>query len=314
MQVRFILNATFLLVPFASALPQPKLNVMPTPSVVEFGTGQLLLQRSFSIAVEGFQNAMLERGVQRFVAELSRETGMQLKDIATGSTNPSLVIHAEHRSEAVPRLGEDESYELTVSESGAKLTAPNPLGILHGLQTFLQLVATSTNGFAVPAVTIKDQPRFAWRGLLIDVSRHFIPLNVLKRNVDGMAAVKMNVLHLHLSDNEGFRVESKRSSKLHELGSDGLYYTQNEIRDLVSYAHDRGIRVLRSSIPRPIAAHGLSGIPSSPAIPVLTPSSRAAPIPLRILRERQLTNSSTSSSPRWRRSFPMPISTLAEAK
>lgn len=244
MQVRFILNATFLLVPFAAALPKPQLNVMPTPSVVEFGTGQLLLHRSFSIAVEGFQDAMLERGVQRFVAELSRETGMLLKDKVAGSTNPSLVIHAEHGSEAVPRRGEDESYELTVSESGAKLTVPNPLGILHGLQTFLQLVATSPNGFAVPAVTLKDQPRFAWRGLLIDVSRHFIPLNVLKRNVDGMAAAKMNVLHLHLSDNEGFRVESKRFPKLHELGSDGLYYTQNEIRDLVSYAHDRGIRVL----------------------------------------------------------------------
>jgi len=105
---------------------------------------------------------------------------------------------------------EDESYELAVNESGAKLTAGNPLGILHGLQTFLQLVEPAANGFAVPVVTIKDVPRFPWRGLLIDVSRHFIPLDVLKRNLDGMAAVKMNVLHLHISDNEGFRIESKR--------------------------------------------------------------------------------------------------------
>src|SRR6266852_3349075 len=170
--------------------------------------------------------------------------GMPLRNKTSESVNPSLVIHAERRSEAVSRLGEDESYELAVTESGAKLTAPNPLGILHGLQTFLQLVAPSPDGFALPAVTIKDRPRFPWRGLLIDVGRHFIPLEVLKRNIDGMAAVKMNVLHLHLSDDQGFRVESKRFPKLHEVGSDGLYYTQDQIRELVSYAHDRGIRVL----------------------------------------------------------------------
>src|SRR6202023_3502781 len=116
--------------------------------------------------------------------------------------------------------------------------------VLHGLQTFLQLVEPGINGFAVPAVTIKDQPRFAWRGLLIDVGRHFIPLSVLKRNLDGMAAVKMNVLHLHLSDDQGFRVEGKKSPTLHEMGSYGLYYSQDEIRDLLSYARDRGIRVL----------------------------------------------------------------------
>ena len=77
--------------------------------------------------------------------------------------------------QAVQKLGEDESYELTVTDSGAKLTAPTTLGVLRGLQTFLQLVQINSTGFAVPAVTIKDQPRFPWRGTLIDVSRHFIP-------------------------------------------------------------------------------------------------------------------------------------------
>jgi hexosaminidase len=105
-------------------------------------------------------------------------------------------------------------------------------------------VETTTNGFAVPVVTIKDRPRFAWRGLLIDVGRHFIPLDVLKRNLDGMAGVKMNVLHWHLYDNEGFRVESKRFPKLQEAGSAGQYYTQAEIREFVAYAHDRGIRIV----------------------------------------------------------------------
>jgi hexosaminidase len=105
-------------------------------------------------------------------------------------------------------------------------------------------VETTPYGFAVPVVTIKDKPRFAWRGLLIDVGRHFIPLDVLKRNLEGMAAVKMNVLHWHLYDNEGFRVESKRFPKLQEAGSDGQYYTQAEIREFVAYAHDRGIRIV----------------------------------------------------------------------
>ncbi len=244
MRMLFIVSAAILFVAVAAAQSQPQLNIMPMPAVVQFGAGKLHLQPSFSVAVDGVKDATLERGVQRFVAELSRETGMPLRNKTSESVNPSLVIHAERRSEAVSRLGEDESYELAVSESGAKLTAPNPLGILHGLQTFLQLVAPSPDGFALPAVTIKDRPRFPWRGLLIDVGRHFIPLEVLKRNIDGMAAVKMNVLHLHLSDDQGFRVESKRFPKLHEVGSDGLYYTQDQIRDLVSYAHDRGIRVL----------------------------------------------------------------------
>src|SRR5262249_6093629 len=118
------------------------------------------------------------------------------------------------------------------------------LGVLHGLETLLQLVDVTADGFAIPAITIQDHPRFAWRGLMIDVSRHFIPLDVLKRNLDGMAAAKLNVLHWHLSDNQGFRVESKKFPKLHEMGSDGLYYTQDQIRDLVAYARERGIRVV----------------------------------------------------------------------
>jgi hexosaminidase len=105
-------------------------------------------------------------------------------------------------------------------------------------------VEVSPDGFAAPAVTIQDKPRFPWRGLMIDVARHFIPLDVLKRNLDGMEAVKMNVFHWHLSENQGFRVESKKFPKLQTMGSDGLYYTQDEIRGLIAYAHDRGIRVV----------------------------------------------------------------------
>jgi hexosaminidase len=244
MRIGLAASAALLLASQAAAQTQSGLSVMPMPASVRPGTGRLAVGPSFSVAVTGFKDAALERGIDRFAAELSRETGMLIEQKAAGSAGPTLLIHAGHRRESVQRLGEDESYELVVAESGAKLTAPSSLGVLYGLQTFLQLVETTANGFSVPAVTIDDKPQFVWRGLLIDVGRHFIPLEVLKRNVDAMAAVKMNVLHWHLYDNEGFRIESKRFPKLQEAGSDGLYYTQSEIREFVAYAHDRGIRIV----------------------------------------------------------------------
>jgi len=231
-----------LLTSFAAAQSQTQLNLMPMPASVQAGSGQLSITQSFSVAVTGSHDASLDSEVQRFRTLLTRQTGIPLS--AKAGSSPTLQIHADHGREAVQKLGEDESYELTVTDSGAKLTAPTTLGALRGLQTFLQLVQITPTGFAAHAVSIKDQPRFPWRGLLIDVSRHFIPLDVIKRNLDGMAAVKMNVLHWHLSDDQGFRVESKKFPKLHEMGSEGKYYTQEEIRDLIAYAHDRGIRVV----------------------------------------------------------------------
>ncbi|MGA7931074.1 MAG: family 20 glycosylhydrolase [Candidatus Sulfotelmatobacter sp.] len=237
-----VLMLALFLVPFASAQDQPQLNLMPMPASVQLGTGQLPINHSFSVAVTGDHDASLDAEIQRFETQLSRQTGIPFRP-KPGAT-PALQIHAEHGREAVQKLGEDESYELTVADSGAKLTAQTTLGVMRGLQTFLQLLQITPTGFAAPAVTIKDQPRFPWRGLLIDVSRHFIPIEVLKRNIDGMAAVKMNVLHWHLSDDQGFRVESKKFPKLTQAGSDGQFYTQDEIRDFIAYAHDRGIRVM----------------------------------------------------------------------
>jgi hexosaminidase len=212
------------------------------PASVQTGGGQLAITQSFSVGVRGASDPVLDSEIQRFQGQLSRQTGIPFRP--QPSAAPTLQIHADHGRESVQKLGEDESYELTVSDSAAQLNAPSQLGILHGLQTFLQLVQITPNGFAVPAVTVRDQPRFPWRGLLIDVSRHFIPIDVLKRNVDGLAAVKMNVLHWHLSDDQGFRVESKKFPRLQEMGSDGMYYTQGEIRDFIAYAHQRGVRIV----------------------------------------------------------------------
>ena len=229
-----------------SALPQEQrpLYLMPVPSSVQIGAGALPVDSSFTVGFAGYTEPRLDRAVQRFLRQLSRQTGIPLGLKPIAGSKPVLVIHTDHASKEIQELGEDESYVLEVTATGAKLTAPTPLGALHGLQTFLQLVDVSPDGFAAPVVTINDKPRFPWRGLMIDSARHFVPLDVIKRNIAGLEAVKMNVFHWHLSENQGFRIESKKFPKLHEMGSDGLYYTQDEIHDLIEYARDRGIRVV----------------------------------------------------------------------
>jgi hexosaminidase len=244
MQVLLGIGFAMLLSPRAGAQGQPQFNLMPLPANVQLGSGSLRIDASFSVATTGHTEPRLDRAVQRFQTHLFHQTAIPFATRASTSSKATLVIHTDHASKDVQELGEDESYALEVTADGAKLTAATPLGTLHGLQTFLQLVEVGPDGFAVPAVTIQDQPRFPWRGLMIDVSRHFIPLDVLRRNLDGMEAVKMNVFHWHLSENQGFRAESKKFPKLHEMGSDQLYYTQDEIRDLIAYARDRGIRVV----------------------------------------------------------------------
>ena len=141
-------------------------------------------------------------------------------------------------------LGEDESYRLTIVPDGIALQAATDIGALRGLETFLQLVALDEHGVTVPEIAIYDEPRFLWRGLMIDSSRHFMPVGMVKRNLDGMAAVKLNVLHWHLVDDQGFRVESLAWPKLHEQASDGNYYTRSQVRDVIDYAAERGIRVV----------------------------------------------------------------------
>jgi len=233
-----------LIYPAMTTAQQPALNLMPLPAGAQPGAGSLEVDSSFSVAFAGHTEPRLERAGERFLLQLARQTGLPLALKPAKTARATLVIQADHAGKEIQEVGEDESYVLEVTATGAKLTAPTTLGAMHGLQTFLQLVDVSPGGFAATAVTIHDQPRFPWRGLMIDSARHFIPLDIIRRNIDGMEAVKMNVFHWHLSENQGFRVESKKFPKLHELGSDALYYTQDEIRDLIAYAKDRGIRVV----------------------------------------------------------------------
>src|SRR5579872_5188055 len=229
-----------------SAQETTSLHLMPWPASVKMSQSPpLVIQTSFTVGITNASDPGLRRTVGIFLNDLRRHTGSLPLDFNIGDASTSqLKVHSDHESKAVQELGEDESYKLEVTSSGAQLNAPTTLGVMRGLQTFLQLVEMTPQGFAVPSVTIEDKPRFAWRGLMIDVGRHFMPVEVIKRNLDGMAAVKMNVFHWHLSENQGFRVESKRFPKLQEMGSDGMYYTQDQVRGVIAYAHDRGIRVV----------------------------------------------------------------------
>ena len=226
----------------ATLAAQPAL--MPWPSQIEMKTGSLALDKPLRVEATGC-DARLTHAVERFRVQLSAQTGnLYRHQEADAKDNPVLAIHCDAQGLAVQSVAEDESYSLTVDPAGAKLEVPTPLGAMHGLESLLQLANWGPKGWDIPAVEIHDTPRFPWRGLMIDVSRHFMPMDQLERQIDGMATVKLNVLHLHLSDDQGFRVESKKAPKLQQLGSEGMYYTQDQIREIVTYARERGIRVV----------------------------------------------------------------------
>ena len=214
--------------------------LMPAPSKVIVSEGALRIDSSFRVALTAYADTRLMAAVDRFVARIATQTGIP---IVPGKV-ATLQVECKERGSELPTLGEDESYQLDVSSSGARLKAHTATGVLRGLATFAQLITPGRDGFQVPAVHIEDQPRFPWRGLMLDVARHWMPVAVVERNLEAMAAVKLNVFHWHLSDDQGFRVESKRFPRLAQLGSDGNFYTQAEIRQVVAYAQDRGIRVI----------------------------------------------------------------------
>jgi hexosaminidase len=222
----------------AGMAPAAAPALMPMPAKMDLAAGALPIDATFGVAAD--TNARLAPAVKRFLARVALQTGIFPSPAGAAST----LRIACAPCTASPVLGEDESYQLDVTPSGANLQASSVSGALHGLETFLQLVQPGPGGFQAPAAHIADQPRFPWRGLMLDCSRHFLPLAVIERNLDAMAAVKLNVFHWHLSDDQGFRAESKLYPKLQQSGSDGLYYTQDQMREVVAYAAARGIRVV----------------------------------------------------------------------
>jgi hexosaminidase len=218
--------------------------LMPQPASIEWGTGRVRLDSTLTVRFAAFTDGRLERAVRRTLTRLEGRIGQPLARRPVSGAPATLTLVVGAAGLAVQTPEEDESYRLEASATGVTIIAPVVVGALRGLATLEQLVAADAEGFFVPVVTIDDRPRFPWRGLLLDAGRHFMPPEVVRRTLDGMALVKLNVLHWHLSEDQGFRVESRRYPRLHRMGSDSLFYTQEEIRGLVAYARDRGIRVV----------------------------------------------------------------------
>jgi hexosaminidase len=222
-----------------------KHNLMPVPADVSWKNGRLPLTKDFTVALGGKTDQRLKDYIFRVMRRLEGRTVMSFpRGFSENPSNAKLLIETASTGSKIPKLGDDESYRLSIDSGQAKLTAATTVGAMRGLETFLQLLEGDKDGFYFPAVEIKDEPRFPWRGLMIDSARHFMPLAVIRRNIDGMAAVKLNVFHWHLTEDQGFRVESKKFPKLHKMGSDGLFYTQEEIKEIIEYAAARGIRVM----------------------------------------------------------------------
>ena len=239
-----VLGFSIFILPINSRAQEPgPLQIMPLPSHAVQSEGEFLIDGQFGIELKGYSEPRLERARQRFLDTLSRETGIPLwREAAVNS--PHFTVQTNGPSAAIQELHEDESYRLVISTTDVQLTAPSPLGAMHGLQTFLQLVRITPKGFSVPVVSIDDAPRFPWRGLLIDSGHRFVRLPVVKRNLDGMEAVKLNVFHWRFADDQGFHIESKIFPLLQEKGSGGFFYTQDQVKEIVAYARDRGIRVV----------------------------------------------------------------------
>jgi hexosaminidase len=239
------ISALYAQTPTANMIAPAQLNLMPVPASMQIQTGRLPITSGFNVAVKNYADDRLRAGIARMLKRLAGRTVLTMPaDLLTDESAATLVVQCESAGELIPSLNENESYTLEVNDKQARLAAPTVVGALRGIETFLQLLRGDRDGYYLPAIKIQDQPRFPWRGLLIDVARHYEPMEVLKRNLDAMAAVKLNVFHWHLTEDQGFRVESKKFPKLHTLGSDGLFYTQDQVREIIAYARDRGIRVM----------------------------------------------------------------------
>lgn len=222
------------------------LSLMPVPQEVVVNEGAYTLTKDFRISLSGKPDQRLLQASTRFLRRLSNRTGLFLSEgyVTDKNFGSGGSLHIQVKRPGEVKLHEDESYQLIVTSSGIRVEAETDLGAMHAMETVLQLIKPGKTGYELPQIKITDSPRFPWRGLMMDVARHFQPIEVIKRNIDGMAAVKLNVLHLHLTDDQGFRVESKSYPVLHQKGSDGQYFTQIELKTIVNYAADRGIRVV----------------------------------------------------------------------
>ena len=210
-------------------------SVLPWPRQLDVGGGSLqLLSSRFETSYEQTSSPRINSAVQRFATEVAQLTGLPQ---VTEDAGVTLRISCEAAGADYPALDEDESYWLVVDDAGIYIDAACDRGVLHGLTTLTQIVSTAG---VIPYVAIDDAPRFAWRGLLLDVARHFLDTQALSRTLQGMALCKLNVLHLHLSDDQGFRFPCTSYPKL----ASATTYSAADLSALVDEAAFFGIRVV----------------------------------------------------------------------
>jgi hexosaminidase len=244
----------------------PSTALMPIPANLTLRSGSFALGATTSIAAGAELRAQAE-----LLRDLLRPaTGLPLSVTSSG-TGARITLALD---QSLARLG-DEGYRLTVNADEVAIRAAKPSGILHGSQTLRQLLPpdifrraqTSAASWAIPAVEIEDRPSFGWRGSHLDVGRHFMPKEFIFKHIDLLALHKFNVFHWHLTEDQGWRIEIKKYPKLTEVGAwrkdtmtpprtndpakrkftgkpHGGFYTQDEVREVVCYAADRGITVL----------------------------------------------------------------------
>ncbi|WP_375417037.1 beta-N-acetylhexosaminidase [uncultured Hymenobacter sp.] len=218
-----------------SAAAQPASPLLPIPAQTQFGRAALPLKGPLKL--------VLETTLDPRVAASARQV---IKVLPNGTAKAAgLPLQIRYGRVGQAEKQDEEKYSLRITPLGVSISAPTSLGVLRALATLRQLPRRAGRGWELPEVDIDDQPRFAWRGLSLDVARHFLPVAVVKRNLDGMAAVKLNVLHWHLCDDQGWRVESRLLPRLQGVGAaTGGYYTQAQVREVLAYAAARGIRVV----------------------------------------------------------------------
>ena len=223
-----------------------QLNLMPWPQNMNLSAGTFALSKNFKVNITGNPNPRIFIGATNFVRRLDGRTGLFLEQSFLKKVNesPEAELQINCTRNGKIEINEDESYQLIITSNKIIINATNDLGALHGLETLLQLLQNNSTSYYFPIVEISDSPRFTWRGLMIDAARHFHLVDVIKRNLDAMASMKMNVFHWHLADDQGWRIQLKNHPKLTELASDGYFYTQEEIKNIVKYADERGILVI----------------------------------------------------------------------
>jgi len=237
------------------------LSLVPKPCRQERREGQFTVDSQAAIVAEA--ESFVPIG-ERLAGAIRRITGQSvaIRREAAGHGKPIRLARADGQG----RLG-DEGYEIAVDPDGVRLAAASPAGMFYAAVTFAQLLdaaapAASARSVSVPCLRIEDRPRFAWRGMHLDVARHFFDKAFVKRYIDHLAAYKFNVFHLYLTDDQGWRIEIKRYPRLTEIGAwrsgtrkhyfDGRgdatryggFFTQHDLREIVAYARERFITVV----------------------------------------------------------------------